>query len=234
MARGFVRTRNLSYLVLLGFLLPNSACYGDADKFQFWPSAGVAWEVNKDWTLDYTEEFRLNDNGGTLYYGHSDIGVIYKSLAEWLDIGFNYREVYGAGKNSSDTDEHRTSLSAIMRGKILDRDFSDRIKIDYRDRDEKKDIWRFRNKFTLDRQFEFLDPRGTRIISKGIAKPYVSDEIFVNLDGSGFSENRINIGAVIRLTENTSIDFYYSLQTIKDNDKWGNNNILGLDFTYNF
>jgi len=227
-------TRYLFRFTLASLFMLSTVCYGNADRFEFQPSAGISWEINKDWTMNYREELHLNDGGGTLYYGHSDIGVVYKSLAEWLDFGVNYTVIYGIHNNARSTDENRTSLSTIMRGKILNHDFSDRIRIEYRDRDQKSDIWRFRNKFTLDRKFELLDPRGNREISKWKIKPYFSDEIYDNLDGTGFSENDFNIGTVIKLTENISLDIYYSFQTVKSDEKWSNNNVIGMDFTYYF
>lgn len=229
-----IRPRYLLFLILLSFLLANGLCYGSDNSFQFWPSAGVAWEVNKDWTLTYKEQLRLNDRGGTLYYGQSDFGLLYKSLAEWLDIGINYTAIYGYGENADSTDENRTSLIAIMRGKILDRDVSDKLRLEYRDRDEKSDMWRFRNKFTVNRPFEDLDTRGLRLLKEGVIKPYVADEIFINLDGTGFSENRVYLGVVTKLHEKTSTDFYYMLQSIKDQGAWDHNNIIGIDFTYHF
>jgi len=220
--------------MLLSFLLANGLCYGSDDSFQFWPSAGVTWEANKDWTLTYREQLRLNDRGGTLYYGQSDFGLLYKSLAEWLDIGINYTVIYGYGENADSTDENRTSLSAILRSKILDRDVSDRLRLEYRDRAEKSNMWRFRNKFTVNRLFEDLDTRGLRLLKEGVIKPYVADEIFMNLDGTGFSQNRVYLGVVTKLRKNMSTDFYYAIQTIKDKGAWENNNIIGIDYTYHF
>ncbi len=229
-----IRPGCLLCLILFSLLLADGVCYGSDNSFQFWPSAGVAWEVNKDWTLNYSEQLRLNDRGGTLYYGQSDFGLIYKSLAEWLDIGVNYTVIYGYGEDADDTDEKRTSLSAILRGKILDRDVSDRLRLEYRDRAEKSNMWRFRNKFTVNRPFENLDTRGIRLLEEGLIKPYVADEIFVDLDGTGFSQNRVYLGIVTRLHKNMSTDFYYVLQTIKDKGAWENNNIIGVDFTCHF
>ena len=227
-------TRYLFCFILASLLMLSAACYGNANKFQFWPSAGISWEANKDWTLNYREQLHLNDGGGTLYAGRSDIGVIYKPLADWLDIGFNYGIIYGVNKRARSANEDRISLSAIIRGKILNREFSDRLRIEYRDRDEKSDIWRFRNKFTINRAFENLDSRGMRFLKEGKIKPYVADEIFYSFDGTGFNQNRVYFGFIIKFFKNTSTDFYYAIQTLKNDETWENNNIIGIDFTYYF
>ncbi len=84
-----IKTRHLLHFVILSFLPANAVCYGRDNSFQFWPSAGVAWEANKDWTLTYREQLRFNDGGGNLYQGQSDVGAIYKPFADWFDISIN-------------------------------------------------------------------------------------------------------------------------------------------------
>ena len=231
-------TRYLFCFILASLLMLSAVCYGNANTFQFWPSAGISWEANKDWTLNYREQLHLNDGGGTLYAGRSDIGVIYKPLADWLDIGFNYGIIYGVNKRARSANEDRISLSAIIRGKILNREFSDRLRIEYRDRDEKSDIWRFRNKVTLNRNFEAADSRGLRLLKTGKINPYVADEIFVNLDGTGFSQNMVYLGFVMRLTEHTKTDVYYGFQSVKttvnEKEEWNNYNVIGIEWTYHF
>lgn len=219
-------------LILLSFPLANSICYGSDDSLQLRSSAGISWEANKDWRLTYRESLRFNDGGGTLYSRQSNFGLRYKSLAEWLDIGINYSAKNV--ENDESTDENRTSLSAIMRGKVLGRDVRNRLRIDYRDRDGKSNKWRFRNKLTLNGGFEDPEKQDMRLLKKGLFKPYVADEIFINLDGTGFSQNRVSIGAVTKLNEKTSMNFYYALQTIKNNGGWKNNNLIGINFTYHF
>ena len=73
-----------------------------------------------------------------------------------------------------------------------------------------------------------------RLLKEGLIKPYVTDEIFVNLDGTGFSQNRIYLGVVTKLHKNMSTNLYYAFQTIEDKEAWENNNIIGVDFTCYF
>jgi hypothetical protein len=79
-----------------------------------------------------------------------------------------------------------------------------------------------------------LDRRQLRLIEEGKIKPYVADEIFINLDGTGYSQNRLYLGVVTKFGKNTSTDFYYAFQIIKSDGTWENNGILGIDFTYYF
>jgi hypothetical protein len=73
----------------------------DDGDFQFWGTAGASCDINKDWKVRFDEELRYGDDASELYYHHSDLGFIYSSLAEWIDLGFNYRQVFekdSAGK----------------------------------------------------------------------------------------------------------------------------------------
>ncbi len=78
------RPEYLMFLILLSFLLTDGVCYRSDSSFQFRPSAGGAWEANKDRTLNYSEQLRLNNRGGTLYYEQSDFGLIYKSVGVFV------------------------------------------------------------------------------------------------------------------------------------------------------
>jgi len=227
--------RYLLRFVILSFLLPAVVCYGYNDDLQLRTSAGIAWEMDKDWTLSYREELRCYGIAEKLFQNRSDVGVLYKHLADWLDIGANYTIINSQNSSDKHTGENRPSLSAIVRGKVLERDISDRVRIEYRDRSNAPDIWRFRNKFTLDSAYEGGDTRGLRLLETGKIKPYVADEIFVSLDGTGFSQNMVYLGFVMRLTEHTKTDVYYGFQSAKAvTGEWNNINVIGIEWTYHF
>ena len=79
-------------LICGGFLSQACFAYDDGD-FQSWSSVGASFDINKDWKCTFDEEFRLGDDAGELYYHHSDLGFVYKSFSDWLDLGFNYRGI---------------------------------------------------------------------------------------------------------------------------------------------
>ena len=81
-------------LVLMLALSANN-CLGFEDEgFQWWTSAGGSLRINKDWDVKVQEEIRLGNDGGNLYYHHTDIGFIYSGLADWLELSFNYRHIH--------------------------------------------------------------------------------------------------------------------------------------------
>jgi hypothetical protein len=230
-----VNIRRSLCFVILSFLLQSVVCYGVNEDLRLRTSAGIAWEVDKDWTLSYREELRFYGIAQELFQNRSDVGVLYKPLAEWLDVGANYTIINSENNSDKHTSENRPSLSAIVRGKLLERKFSDRLRIEYRDRSNADDIWRFRNKFTIDRGYEGVDTRGLRLLKTGKMSPYAADEIFVNLDGSGFSQNMVYLGFVMRLSEHTKTDVYYGFQSAKAaTGEWNNINVIGIEWTYHF
>jgi hypothetical protein len=233
-----IKTRYPRRFVILSFLLPTAVCYGYNDDLRLRTSAGIAWEMDKDWTLSYREELRCYGVAEKLFQDRSEVGVLYKPLAEWLDVGANYIVINSENRSDKHTEENRPSLSAIVRGKLLEREFSDRLRIEYRDRSDAEDIWRFRNKFTIDRGYEGGDSRGLRLLKTGKISPYAADEIFVSLDGTGFSQNMVYLGFVMRLTEHTKTDVYYGFQSVKttvnEKEEWNNYNVIGIEWTYHF
>jgi hypothetical protein len=229
-----IKTRYRLLFVILSFLLRAVICYGYDDDWQLRTSAGIAWEMNKDWTMSFREELRSYGMAEKLFQDRSEVGVLYKSFADWLDVGANYTIIHSENSSDEHTEENRASLSAIVRGRLLERDISDRLRIEYRDRSNDSDIWRFRNKFTIDRGYEGGDNRGLRLLKTGKIKPYVADEIFVSFDGTGFSQNMVYLGFVMRLTDHTKTDVYYGFQSIKTSGEWDDINVIGIEWTYHF
>ena len=41
----------------------------------------------------FEERIKVRDTGGELYYHHFDLGFVYKSTADWIDVGVNFRKV---------------------------------------------------------------------------------------------------------------------------------------------
>ena len=79
-------------ILVYGFFRTPCFAYDD-EGFQFWSTASASFDINKDWKGKFEEEFRCGDDGGYLYYQHSDLGFVYAGLADWIDVGFNFRYV---------------------------------------------------------------------------------------------------------------------------------------------
>ena len=81
------------------------------------------------------EEFRFGDDGGNFYYQHSDLGLIYSGISDWVDVGINYRHVF-LEKDSDWKQENRPHLNATVKCKLLDFSLSNRGRLEYRNRED--------------------------------------------------------------------------------------------------
>ncbi|MHC4694513.1 MAG: porin family protein, partial [Planctomycetota bacterium] len=104
-------------LICIGFLSSPCFAFDDGD-FQLWTTANASVGINEDWKCTFEQEFKFGDYAGELFYSHSDLGFVYQSLADWIDLGFNYRQVF-ARKGSADDwkQENRPHLNFTLKGK---------------------------------------------------------------------------------------------------------------------
>jgi len=203
-----------------------SPCFAaDDGDFQWWSTAGVSYDINKDWKVTFEEEFRLGDDGGHLYYHHSDLGFVYKGFADWIDLGFNYRQVFEKDNAGEWRPENRPHLNVTLKGQLFDLALSDRSRFEYRDRENKKDLWRYRNKFTVKFPLE---------LTKFKLQPYLADEVFINFDEEGYNRNRLYSGASFKLSKNLEGNIFYLWQSSRSGGNWKDINVLGVSLKYRF
>ena len=196
------------------------ACFASDDgNFQFWSTAGASVDLSKNWAATFEEEFRFGDNAGHLYYHHSEVGFIYKGLADWVSVGVNYRQIFEEDSSGEWCYENRPHLNATLSSKFFGLDVSDRSRLEYRDREIQKDMWRYRNKVRLKLPVELTPLK---------LQPYFAEEVFLNLDAEAFSRNRIYSGFSTNITKKIKGEIYYLLQSTKSGDNWKDINVLGI------
>jgi len=207
-------------------ILSGGICFAiDDSDFQYWSSASFSFDINKDWKAIVTEELRFIESAGNLAYHHTEAGFLYSGLADWLDLGFEYRQIYGKDSTGSWIEEHRPKLNAIIKGNLLGIDFTNRSRFEYRDRENKNDIWMYRNKLTLKFPMEVTSLK---------LKPYVADEVFFLLDDVDYTANRIYAGFSIDLAENLKGNIFYMWQTAKVSGTDIDINVIGTNLTFSF
>jgi hypothetical protein len=201
-------------------------CFGfKSGDFQFWSDTRASVNLNKNWEATFEEEMKLGGNAGHFYYHHSDVGFVYKGLADWLSVGFNYKQVYEKDAAGKWREEHRPHLNATLTGKLFGLDVSDRSRLEYRDREIQRDIWRYRNKITVKLPIELTRFR---------LQPYFADEVFLNLAGERFDRDRFWSGFFIDLTKNIKGEIYYMLELAKSGANWKDTNVLGISLKVAF
>lgn len=201
------------------------ACANDRSGFQYWSTADAVVNINKNWKTTLEEELRLGDDGGHLYYHHSDIGLIYKGLGDYIDIGLNFRKVYVEDDSNTWRHENRPHINLTLKKKLGSIAFSTRSRLEYRDVEQKAETWRYRNLFTFKLPCELTSLK---------LKPYVADEIFMNLNGEGYAGNRVYGGVAFNLSANINTAIYYVWQSARANPGRDDIHAFGTKLVFNF
>lgn len=213
-------------VTIIAILSISEICFATDDgDFQYWSKVGASFDIDKDWKFTFAEEFRLGDDAGDLYRHHSDLGLVYKSLADWIDLGFNFRWVFEKDSKDKWRQENRPHLNLTVKGKLFDLDVSSRSRFEYRDRENKKDVWRYRNKVTLKLPLELTSLK---------LQPYLADEVFINFDEGDFNRNRLYSGLSLNLSKNIKAEVYYLWQSSESGGDWKDINVLGTQLKFRF
>ncbi len=221
---GEMRGQGLS--IVLTAILLNGICLGFEDEgFQWWSTVGGSFGIAKNWKGTYEQEIRMGDDGGNFYYEHTDAGFVYSGLAKWLDVGANFRYISEKNDENGWVQENRPHLNATLKGRMFGLSVSDRNRIEYRDREEEKDVWRYQNKLTVTFPFELTALK---------LKPYVADSIFITLNDDNIDENRVYSGFICGLTEWLDLDLYFMWDTSRSDGEWKDIKVLGTSFKLRF
>ncbi|MBP7055277.1 MAG: DUF2490 domain-containing protein [Candidatus Omnitrophica bacterium] len=213
MLKNIIKSVLVLFLVTFGF---KAHAYDDGD-FQIWHTQNQEVAIGKGTKLVQEEEWRFGENASEFYYQHYDWGAVY-GFDKRLDIGLHYRQVYEKNKKKW-REENRPHVNATLKFDLWGLKLDDRNRIEYRHFRYKNDFIRYRNRLTIKYPFDF----------KGIkVSPYLSDEIFISSNSTGFNENRFYAGAECGLTKYVKFDIYYLLKENKLKDsKWSSANVLG-------
>lgn len=214
------------FIILLCSDAYNTSCFAyDDEGFQLWSSAGASFDINKEWKGKFDEEFRLGNDGGHLYYQHSDIGFIYTGLADWLNLGFNYRYVNEKDSKDQWREENRPHFNVTVKSRLFGLDVSDRSRFEYRDRESKENVWRYRNKVTVKLPFE---------IDTFKLQPYIADEVFITLNDDNIDRNRLYFGLPLTLSQKFKTDIFYLWQSSRSGREWKDISVIGVYLKFYF
>ena len=214
------------FIVLLYSYTYDTSCFAYDDKgFQLWNSASASFDINNEWKGKIDEEFRLGNDGGHLYYQHSDIGFTYTGLADWLDLGFNYRYVFEKDSKDKWREENRPHFNLTVRGQPFGLDVSNRSRFEYREREVKEDVWRYRNKVTIKLPLKLTDLK---------LQPYVADEFFITLNDDNIDRNRLYFGLPLKLSGNYKTDLFYLWQSSRSGKEWKDISVVGIYLKFTF
>jgi len=235
MASCCIKAHNHLFLFIAVVVMGLSGSIGLSADYELWTAAGIRWDRNEDWRLTFQEAFRFDEEGDQLYYRHTDVGVTYRGLSDWIDLGLRYRGVFGAASDNKGHIENRPYLQMKINGDVLGFHVSNRNRLEFRDRkDAGDDGWRYRAMFTLNEPFERIRP-GKRRLLKDKIRPYISDELFFDLGDGGYNRNRLYAGLSCLVHERVVLNVYYLWQSSNRGGRWeGDLNVLGTTLTFLF
>lgn len=116
--------------------------------------------------------------------------------------------------------EARLELEPNVFGRIGDFTFNERSRGEYRYR-ESGVRWRYRNQLRVN-----YAPIGARWI------PFFWDEVFVDLSGAGFNQNRFQVGLARMLDATTRLDVGYMIRSREEPTGWGHDHVININLYF--
>jgi hypothetical protein len=101
---------------------------------------------------------------------------------------------------------------------------SDRNRIEYRDKEDADDYWRYRNKATIAAPWKFTEYA---------IRPYVADEIFFDCEDVDITKNRAFVGVTFDIMEHVGGELYYMWEAT-DQQKWFDDHVIGTKLKFSF
>jgi hypothetical protein len=218
------RTKLAVVVLVVSVIMPMKCFAFNNRDFQYWNTESLSYKINKDWKIGVEEELRFGDNVNDFYYEHTDAGITYLGLAEWIDLGINYRLIFEEKKGNWQY-ENRPHGNVTLKYSFEGFKFSDRNRIEYRDKEDGKDGWRYRNKFTIKHPIK---------VEKFEFSPYVADEIFMDFVEEKLDRNRLYAGIDCKILKNLGLDIFYLWQASEKDGSWTSYNVLGTKIKLSF
>ena len=153
------------------------------------------------------------------------MGLVYRPMADSLEFGINYRQIYGQTETSPWKPENRPHVNVTLRAKFFNLDVSNGSRLEYSNPENRSEFWCYGNKFAIRLPLQAASLK---------VQPYVSHDIFVDFGDSNFARNGFSSGASVKLSQNLVGDFYYRCQTSRYGDVWRDVKMLGTSLRYRF
>ncbi len=208
-------------VAMLASVLPAHAF--DNQDWQHWTTEALEYKVTDRWNAKVETEFYWGDDMSDLFYRHTDIGFSRKT-APWFGVGVNYRFVEQE-KNGEWKQEHRPHINGTFYMTAGGLRLSDRNRVEYREREDASDFWRYRNRLRIGLPLEW---------AQWNIEPYVSDEVFMDSEQEQVNENRISAGLASGFLKHFKLELYYMIQSCKKNAAWVDTNVLGTSLSFSF
>lgn len=209
----------LAFLFVLGFSPVVKADDGD---WVYKSKYGVSFPIVEKLEAAVKTEFRFEDDMSKHYYSYGDAGLYYDWL-DWLEVSGNYRYIRSDGGDW--TTENRPYGNAKLKWKWGVFKFSDNNRLEYRNREDKDDLWRYRNKLKISYPLKW---------TKLEISPFASGEIFYDFDASQMNKYRLEGGISMKLIKSLKLNVSYQYDNKKKKGDWSYTNSLCTYLRYSF
>lgn len=219
--------------VLIVFILPAlflSKTLSANDEFQYWSGYELAKELGPKFELFYNPEFRTRDDARGVYSHFHRQGIRWKP-SKYLQTGFHYfisrtRPL----RRGQPRYENRLELDFVPKYGFKSWNFSFRGRTEFRQVQGNAGEWEWRFRFRPQIVYN------AKIAGHNI-KPYVSNEIFYDVERDAWNQNRMTIGLGIPIGRwkriGAHLDVYYLMQNSRSvRDDWNSNQILGTKISF--
>jgi hypothetical protein len=213
-----------------------SSAWAGSD-WQAWIDQAVSKGLTERLTVRVAQSFRYSFDESQLATYYLEAGGTWAARS-WLSLGAGYRQQVDR-RESRWIGENRPFADAILRWNIRSVAISDRNRIEYRNREEQDDIFRYRNKLTV--QYNAWEP------GFGL-KPYAAAEAFIDESANLKERNRTRFTLGIRTdpdrhllrnveaswTQSLAMDYSVTVQRTKKDGDWADEYIAGVQAGWNF
>lgn len=220
-----MKSKALILTSVIYFLLSNA--FAETDN-KYHSEYVLKHKINDKFDLFFTPEFRAKNDMGNTYYYQLRAGSTYHALKN-LDLASAYRYIQTKDTKSQWDNNDTQYIELIVTPKIKLGDFnlSDANKIEYRFIENARDRWVYRNLITAAYPAKLLNFEFT---------PYISNEIYYDLEIDKVNQNWATIGANKKIAKNISVGFYFRNEAVRSgtSSKWATAHILGSNVTIDF
>ncbi len=201
------------------------AAASDEGNFEYWAKTSFFIPINRQWLFNFEEKLTFGDDGGRLDDHQADYCFNYSGLADWLTLGFGYKQVFE--KEGDDWQvENRPLVNITVRTKLSGWVLGSRSRLEYRIPDDEEEVWRYRNKVAVVPPWMLT---GWKI------QPYIADEVFISLDEEDFNQHRLYGGFFIPLHAKTHLELFYFWKLAEEPDNsWHDTNVVGSYVYFEF
>ncbi|MBL7214193.1 MAG: DUF2490 domain-containing protein [Phycisphaerae bacterium] len=213
---------NKTTLCFILVLAVSCLCHAGDDNQQHWAATSFSFRLNDNWEMKIKEDFRFRN--GEHFEQHNEILFTYKGFSDMLDLGLGFRQVHQEDSSHEWQRENRPYVELSIKKEVWGLKCSDRNRLEFRDFENKKDVFRYRNRLKL---------ASTKNLFDLPLRPYIADEIYIQ-EESGYNRNRIYAGVVWDVNKTLDIDFFFIHQ--KDKTTHGRDDVFitGFETIFSF